>query len=149
MILSICAGNISNVFNFDSNIVISCNAPCFSYFKSVNNLEILDSPSNKRSNNSSLSFSTSSFDLFILFIFSFADKLPFFFQNHVVFQKIYILFMKLLNLHLTFLRYCSFNHSAYLALFLFHFLFHLFLVLSIIQAFLFHLTCFLNLLTHL
>ena len=50
---------------------------------------------------------------------------------HKVFQKIYILVLELLNLHLTFLRYGLFHHLAYL----FFFLFYLFLVLLMILVF--------------
>ena len=77
----------------DSNTAISCNAFPFSYPKSVNNLEILVSLSNKRSNNSSLLFSTSSFNFFISFIFSFADNL-----NFLSFSKSYHFSQ---NLHLS------------------------------------------------
>ena len=40
MILSNHSGDFSNFVNFDSNAAISFNELCFSYFKSVNNLEI-------------------------------------------------------------------------------------------------------------
>ena len=58
----------------------------FSYSKPVNNLEILDSEYNKRSNNSSLLFLTSSFNLSISFIFSFPNNLTSLsFENRVLF----------------------------------------------------------------
>ena len=71
--LKICVGCIPNFISFDSNGGISCNASRFSYFKSVNFLEILLSPSSF--NNSSSSFLTFSFNIFISFVFSFADNL--------------------------------------------------------------------------
>ena len=54
---------------------------------------------------------------------------------HKVCQKNYILLLKLLNLHLTFLIYHLFHHLTDLTFFLFHFLFHLFLILSIVLFF--------------
>ena len=65
-------------------------------------------------------------------------------HSHSVFYKIYLLFLKLLNSHLTFVRYCLFHHLTPLAFFLLHFLFHLFLVFLIISVLLFHLIWFLN-----
>ena len=69
-----CVGVISNFISFDSNTAISCNASCSSHFKLVVNLDILLSSSNEWSSNLSLLFSTSSFNLPISFIFSFADN---------------------------------------------------------------------------
>ena len=66
------------------------------------------------------------------------------FQNCMVFHKICILVLKLLNLHLTFLKSRLFYYLAYLA----SFLFHLFLILSIILVLLLYLMQFLNFLTH-
>ena len=71
LIILIRLGNISNFINFDSNSTILCNTLGFSYWKSINNLKSLVSPSN---NLSSL-FLTSSFNLFISFILSFANVL--------------------------------------------------------------------------
>ena len=68
LILSICAGVISNFIKFDFNTVISCNASCFLYFKSVNSLEILVSPSSF--NNSPSLYLNFSFNYSISFIFS-------------------------------------------------------------------------------
>ena len=75
LILSIRSGDISNFINFDSNAAISFNALCFSYSKSVNNLKILFSLSNKSSNYSFLLFSASSFNLSISFIHFLANIL--------------------------------------------------------------------------
>ena len=75
LVSSICFGNICNSINLDSNTIISSNVSCFLYLKSVNNLEILVSLFYKWSNNSSLLFSTSSFNLSISFIFTFANNL--------------------------------------------------------------------------
>ena len=66
------------------------------------------------------------------------------FQIRMVFHKICILVLKLLNLHLTFLRSCLFYYLGYLTSFLFHFI----LVLSIILVLLLYLIWFLNFLTH-
>ena len=82
--------------------------------------------------------------LFNLFSLLLIILILFLFQNHVVFHKIYIIVLKSLNLHLTFVRYRVFHYLAYLT----PLLLKLFLVLSIILVFLFHLICFLNLLTH-
>ena len=80
----------------------------------VNNVEILVSPSN----NLSGLFLTFSFNLSILFIFSFADN-----TNSLSLSK--FLNFKCLN----FLRYCLFHHLAYLTFFFHNFLFCLSLVL--------------------
>ena len=61
-----------------------------SYSKSVNNLKILFSPSNKLSNSLSLLFYASSFNLFISFLFLLIILILFPFQRnriHKVFQK--------------------------------------------------------------
>ena len=57
----------------------------------------------------------------------------------MVFHEIYILVLRSLNLHLTFQRYRLYHHTAYSIFLLFHFLFdflfHLFLVLSMVPVF--------------
>ena len=135
-------GDISNFIIFYCDTTILFNASSLSYSKSANNFKILVSPSNKWCNNSSLLFSTSSFNLSVSFIFTFTENLNSlsfskslsFLQNLHLSSKVVL---KLLNLHLPFLRYCLFHHLAYLTFFLFHFLFHLFLVLLIILVFYF------------
>ena len=73
--------------------------------------------------------------LFHLFVLSLIILIIFLFQSHAVFRKMYILVLKSLNSHLTFLGYCLFHHPAYLIFFSFHFLFRLFSVLSIVLVF--------------
>ena len=73
----------------------------FSYFESVNNLEMLVSPSNKQSNNSSLLFLTSSFNPSISFVFYFANNL-----NSLSFSKSFS-FLQDLDLHSTVVKFTS------------------------------------------
>ena len=118
-----------------------CNVSILSYSKSVNNLETLVSPSNTWSNKSFSLFSTSSFKPSILFSFSLADNFnSLSFLKSCDFSQMYILVLKSLKLHLTFLRYRLFHHPTYWILFLFHFLFnflfHYFLILSMVSVFL-------------
>ena len=121
----------------------------FSYPKLVNNLEIISSSPVRWFNNLSLLFLAFSFSIFFSYIISFADDLDSLsFSKSCRFHKIYIFVIKSLNLHLTFLRYRLFNHLAYLALFLFHALWHLFLVLQVILVFLSYSIYFLNLFVH-
>ena len=109
----------------------------FSYSKSINNLEILVSPSNSLSS----LFLTSLFNFSISFIADNPNSLSF-----SKFLKLSHLSIKVVNLHLN--CYVEiFHHLAYLAFFLYYFLVRLFLVLVIILVFLSHLICFLNLLS--
>ena len=97
----------------------------FSYSKSINNLEILVSPSNSLSS----LFLTSLFNFSISFIADNPNSLSF-----SKFLKLSHLSIKVVNLHLN--CYVEiFHHLAYLAFFLYYFLVRLFLVLVIILVF--------------
>ena len=108
----------------------------FSYSKSVDNLENLVSPTNKNPIIHLLYFQLLILILqFYLFFLLLLILIFIFKKNGTVFNKIHILVLNLLNLHLTFIRYRLFHHQTCSIFFVIHFLFHYFLVLSMVTVF--------------